>query len=176
MALLRGPSLLVAPASFLGNWIAEIERFAPTLRTRLEHPSVPEEQPENADLVITTYGMLLRKPELASKTRDVAVLDEAQAIKNLGARQTRAVKELKARVRIALTGTPVENRPLDLEALVDRRAGLFPEAEGDRLHLLVPRLRLALQAHRRRSLRKSARGSTRNRSCSSRCAASPSMT
>jgi len=114
-----GPSLLVAPASLLGNWSAEIARFAPTLRTRIEHPSAHEEQAEDADLVITTYGMLLRKPALSSAAWDAAILDEAQAIKNPGARQTRAVKELKARVRIALTGTPVENRPLDLWSIFD---------------------------------------------------------
>jgi len=114
-----GPSLLVAPASLLGNWSAEIARFAPTLRTRVEHPSAHEEQAEDADLVITTYGMLLRKPALSSAAWDAAILDEAQAIKNPGARQTRAVKELKARVRIALTGTPVENRPLDLWSIFD---------------------------------------------------------
>jgi non-specific serine/threonine protein kinase len=126
-----GPSLLVVPASLLGNWLAEIERFAPTLRTRLEHPSAPEEQQESPDLVITTYGMLLRKPALASAGWDVAVLDEAQAIKNPGARQTRAVKELKARVRIALTGTPVENRPLDLWSIFDfLNPGLLGSAQA----------------------------------------------
>jgi non-specific serine/threonine protein kinase len=127
----NGPSLLVAPASLLGNWLAEIERFAPTLGTRLEHPSAPEEQPEQPDLVLTTYGMLLRKPALASADWDVAVLDEAQAIKNPGARQTRAVKELKARVRIALTGTPVENRPLDLWSIFDfLNPGLLGSAQA----------------------------------------------
>src|SRR5207302_10684632 len=115
----RGPSLLVVPASLLGNWSAEIARFAPTLRTRVEHPSAHDEQAEEADLIITTYGMLLRKPALVSADWDVAILDEAQAIKNPGARQTRAVKALKARVRIALTGTPVENRPLDLWSIFD---------------------------------------------------------
>ena len=114
-----GPSLLVAPASLLGNWSAEIARFAPSLRTRIEHPSAPDGQPEDADLVVTTYGMLQRKPALTAATWDAAILDEAQAIKNPGARQTRAVKELKARVRIALTGTPVENRPLDLWSIFD---------------------------------------------------------
>ncbi len=127
----NGPSLLVAPASLLGNWLAEIERFAPALRTRLEHPSAPDEQPEQADLVLTTYGMLLRKTALASADWDVAVLDEAQAIKNPGARQTRAVKELKARVRIALTGTPVENRPLDLWSIFDfLNPGLLGSAQA----------------------------------------------
>jgi superfamily II DNA or RNA helicase len=129
--LASGSSLLVAPASLLGNWLAEIARFAPTLRTRVDHPSAPEEQAEDADLVLTTYGMLLRKPELAARTWDVAILDEAQAIKNPGARQTRAVKELKARVRVALTGTPVENRPLDLWSIFDfLNPGLLGSAQA----------------------------------------------
>src|SRR5713101_10117335 len=81
-----GPSLLVAPASLLGNWSAEITRFAPTLRTRIEHPSANQEQPEDADLVITTYGMLLRKPALSSAAWDAAILDEAQATQNPGPR------------------------------------------------------------------------------------------
>ncbi len=125
------PSLLVAPASLLGNWSAEIARFAPTLSTRIEHPSAPDEQAARPDLVLTTYGILLRKPALASADWDVAVLDEAQAIKNPGARQTRAVKELKARVRIALTGTPVENRPLDLWSIFDfLNPGLLGSAQA----------------------------------------------
>src|SRR5258708_9169900 len=63
--------------------------------------------------------MLMRKAALSSAAWDVAILDEAQAMKNRGARQTGAVKELDARVRIALTGTPVENRPLDLWSIFD---------------------------------------------------------
>src|SRR5438270_3251666 len=126
-----GPSLLVAPASLLGNWSAEIARFSPTLRTRVEHPSAHDEQGEEADLIITTYGMLLRKPALVSADWDVAILDEAQAIKNPGARQSRAVKELKARARIALTGTPVENRPLDLWSIFDfLHPGLLASAQA----------------------------------------------
>jgi non-specific serine/threonine protein kinase len=126
-----GPSLLVASASLLGNWSAEIARFAPSLRTRIEHPSAQGEQAKDADLVITTYGMLSRKPALVSADWDAAILDEAQAIKNPGARQTRAVKELKARVRIAVTGTPVENRPLDLWSIFDfLNPGLLGSAQA----------------------------------------------
>jgi non-specific serine/threonine protein kinase len=126
-----GPSLLVGPASLLGNWSAEIARFAPSLRTRIVHSSAQGEQAEDADLVITTYGMLPRKPALRSAEWDVAILDEAQAIKNPGARQTRAVKELRARVRIALTGTPVENRPLDLWSIFDfLNPGLLGSAQA----------------------------------------------
>ena len=129
--LSSGPSLLVAPASLLGNWSAELQRFAPTLRTRIEHPSVQAEEAEVPDLVLTTYGMLSRKPALFAPGWDVAILDEAQAIKNPGARQTRAVKALKARVRIALTGTPVENRPLDLWSIFDfLNPGLLGSAQA----------------------------------------------
>src|SRR5216683_8432335 len=75
--------------------------------------------------------MLLLKPALSSAAWDVAILDEAQAIKNPGARQTRAVKELKARVRVALTGTPVENRPLDLWSIFDfLNPGLLGSAQA----------------------------------------------
>ena len=71
------------------------------------------------DLVITSYGSLLRVPWLAEVSWRLAVLDEAQAIKNPGAKQTRAVKKLKAGARLALTGTPVENRLGDLWSIFD---------------------------------------------------------
>ena len=122
------PSLLVAPASLLANWAAEAERFSPGLRLLIAHPSAlpaAELQALDAarlsgiDLVITTYGSLLRLPALAGVQWRVAVLDEAQAIKNPGAKQTRQVKKLKAQTRIALTGTPVENRLSDLWSIFD---------------------------------------------------------
>ena len=71
------------------------------------------------DLVITSYGSLLRLPWIAEPRWRLAVLDEAQAIKNPGAKQTRAVKKLKAEARFALTGTPVENRLGDLWSIFD---------------------------------------------------------
>jgi len=122
------PSLLVAPASLLANWAAEIERFAPGLTALIAHSSVlPAEDLENldakrlakVDLVITSYGSLLRLPWIASTRWRLAVLDEAQAIRNPGAKQTRAAKTLDARSRIALTGTPVENRLSDLWSIFD---------------------------------------------------------
>jgi hypothetical protein len=123
----RRPSLLVAPASLIGNWVAELERFAPGLRALVVHPSAMAGEamkaltPDalDADLVITTYGTLHRVPALAKATWDLLIVDEAQAIKNPGARQTRAVKQLTARARIALTGTPVENRLGDLWSIFD---------------------------------------------------------
>jgi non-specific serine/threonine protein kinase len=125
------PSLLVLPASLLANWKSEIERFTPTLRAHLIHPSQTErarlaetaQSPERAlagvDLVLTTYGMLLRQDWFRRVAWRLVILDEAQAIKNPSARQTRAVKQLEADARIVLTGTPVENRLSDLWSLFD---------------------------------------------------------
>ncbi|WP_180735513.1 DEAD/DEAH box helicase [Paraburkholderia sp. PGU19] len=122
------PSLLVAPASLLANWAAEAERFAPGLRVLVAHPSVtPAEelralndgQLTQTDLVITSFGSLLRQPALETIQWRIAIVDEAQAIKNPGARQTKQVKKLQAQSRIALTGTPVENRLSDLWSIFD---------------------------------------------------------
>jgi non-specific serine/threonine protein kinase len=118
----------VAPASLLANWQAEIERFAPALTTLVAHPSsMPAREIVElagadlgaTDLVITTYGTLGRVEALRAREWSLVILDEAQAIKNPGARQTQAVKAVKARARIALTGTPVENRLGDLWSIYD---------------------------------------------------------
>ena len=122
------PSLLIAPASLLANWAAEAERFAPSLRILVVHPSaMPSAQMKSldaqqlgqADLVITSYGTLLKLPALTDMSWRLAVADEAQALKNPSAKQTQQVKKLKAQSRIALTGTPVENRLSDLWSLFD---------------------------------------------------------
>jgi len=119
------PNLLVVPASLIGNWKAEIAKFAPDLRYKVAHPSESADADVTAgvlnghELVITTYGMLLRLEELRQHAWNLVILDEAQAIKNSGTRQARAVKQLHCRGRIALTGTPVENRLSDLWSLFD---------------------------------------------------------
>jgi hypothetical protein len=121
------PSLLVVPASLIANWKSEIERFAPSLTFVIAHPSETTAAQERLaagedlerDLVITTYGMLTRLTWLRERIWKIVVLDEAQSIKNAGARQTRAAKELRSSGRIALTGTPVENRLADLWSLFD---------------------------------------------------------
>ncbi|HTX35307.1 MAG TPA: DEAD/DEAH box helicase [Bryobacteraceae bacterium] len=124
----RQPSLLVAPASLLANWAAEMERFTPGLRALIAHPSalpaaewksLAPARIEEADLVITSYGSLLRMPSLTERPWRLVILDEAQAVKNPDAKQTRAVKKLKAGARLALTGTPVENRLGDLWSIFD---------------------------------------------------------
>ena len=119
-----GPSVLVLPSSLLANWKLEIERFAPSLRTLFLHPAFEGDSEERQDLdhidiVLTSYGMLARRTWLEEVDWMLVVLDEAQAIKNPGAKQTRMVKRLNARARIALTGTPVENRLSDLWSLFD---------------------------------------------------------
>ena len=122
------PSLLVAPASLLANWAAEAERFCPSLRLLVAHPSerpveelraLDAERLRGTDLVVTSYGTLLRLPMLQDLPWRVVILDEAQAIKNPGTKQTRQVKKLQAQSRIALTGTPVENRLSDLWSIFD---------------------------------------------------------
>jgi superfamily II DNA or RNA helicase len=115
------PSLLVVPASLIGNWTSEIDRFAPSLRYGVAHPSgqVAGQPDTSLDIVITTYGYLSRLPWLTETEWRLVVIDEAQAIKNAGSKQTRAVKALKGRHRIALTGTPVENHLGDLWSLYD---------------------------------------------------------
>ncbi|MFQ5329837.1 MAG: DEAD/DEAH box helicase [Thermodesulfobacteriota bacterium] len=124
-------SLLVLPVSLLANWKAEMKQFTPTLEALFVHLSEMDKaslvamgkEPGKAfaqtDLVLTTYGMLLRQKWLLDVEWRLVILDEAQAIKNPSARQTRAVKQLKADARIALTGTPIENRLSDLWSLFD---------------------------------------------------------
>ncbi|NLO36813.1 MAG: DEAD/DEAH box helicase [Clostridiaceae bacterium] len=125
-------TLLVLPASLIGNWKQELDRFAPALCYRVLHPSEQSEPVRAAadldgcDLLLTTYGMISRTDWLKDMHWDNLVLDEAQAIKNPGTRQTRAVKKLNADWRAVLTGTPIENRLADLWSIFDfLNAGLL---------------------------------------------------
>ena len=123
------PCLLVLPTSLLGNWKAELDTFAPSLSCCFLHKSVTDKDtldswsteglPDTTDLVLTTYGMLPRHEWLQQQLWHTVILDEAQAIKNAGTRQSKSVKRLKSHARIALTGTPVENRLSDLWSLFD---------------------------------------------------------
>ena len=125
------PVLLVVPASLLGNWLSEFTKFAPQLRIFPAHPSrTPRDQLDaalarpaeafpNHHAVLTTYGVLQRTPSLQNHRWQAIILDEAQAIKNAGTSQAKAVKKASAPWRLALTGTPIENRPGDLWSLFD---------------------------------------------------------
>jgi non-specific serine/threonine protein kinase len=127
------PAILVVPASLVANWKAEIGRFAPSLAVFYAHPSetpaasfamMADAERRDAtlsgmDLVITTYAMIHRVAWLREVSWGLLILDEAQAVKNPGARQTRAVKALRGKTRIILSGTPLENRLSDLWSLFD---------------------------------------------------------
>ena len=120
------PTLLICPMSVVGNWEREAERFAPGLRVHVHHGSerLADKQFARAaranDLVITTYALATRDRETlgAVKWERIAV-DEAQNIKMIDTKQTRAIRSLGARHRVALTGTPVENRLTELHSIMD---------------------------------------------------------
>ncbi len=128
---LNKPSLLVLPASLLGNWKSEIQRFSPTLKALFLHSSEltrsnlegiaanVEHELCEWDLVVTTYGMLQRQSWLTETCWHLVILDEAQAIKNPASEQTKLTKTLKGHAKVALTGTPIENRLGDLWSLYD---------------------------------------------------------
>ena len=119
-------TLLILPASLIGNWCREIERFTPRLRYNVLHAKNLAFNIEQADLFITTYGMASRIEELKGHVWDLLILDEAQAIKTPGTKQTKAVKSIPSRHHIAMTGTPVENRLSDLWSIFDfLNAGLL---------------------------------------------------
>lgn len=111
--------LVVAPTTLLGNWQREIERFAPGLTVHIYHGTGRKDE-LSVDVVLTTYGTLRSaKSRLLHQEWDLAVIDEAQAIKNAKVAQTKAVKALKTGARIAMTGTPVENRLSDYWSIFD---------------------------------------------------------
>jgi non-specific serine/threonine protein kinase len=121
-----GPTLLVCPMSVVGNWQRETERFAPELRVHVQHgPGRPAGEElarisAASDLVISTYQTVARDAaELARISWGRVALDEAQHIKNSGTRQARAVRTLQASQRVALTGTPVENRLIELWSIME---------------------------------------------------------
>jgi hypothetical protein len=116
-----GPHLVICPLSVVHNWEAEAARFTPALTVRIHHGTDREldDGLGDTDLVITTYGLLARDADLAEVDWSTVVLDEAQMIKNPGTRSARAARRLKARQKLALTGTPVENRLSELWSILD---------------------------------------------------------
>jgi superfamily II DNA or RNA helicase len=117
---LEGPSLVVAPTSVVQGWMRESARFAPRLRTVLLHGPKRDEayaRLDEADLAITTYGVLLRDAERLDRAFHLVVLDEAQAIKNPGTKVAAAARTLRAKQRVCLTGTPIENNLQELWSL-----------------------------------------------------------
>jgi SNF2 family DNA or RNA helicase/intein/homing endonuclease len=140
------PTLLVCPMSLVGNWQREAERFAPDLSVYVHHGSDRLSGRElqtalgQADLVLTTYAVAARdRDDLAAVSWQRIVCDEAQNIKNAGTQQARAVRSLPAATRIALTGTPVENRLGELWSIMEFTSpGLLGPAEKFRTSFAVP--------------------------------------
>jgi hypothetical protein len=116
-----GPHLVICPLSVVHNWEAEAARFTPGLTVRIHHGTDREldDGLGDTDLVITTYGLLARDGDLAEVDWSTVVLDEAQMIKNPSTRSARAARRLRARQKLALTGTPVENRLSELWSILD---------------------------------------------------------
>ncbi|MBE3574736.1 MAG: DEAD/DEAH box helicase [Firmicutes bacterium] len=141
-----GPTLLVCPMSVVGNWQREVARFAPSLRVLVHHGSQRLTGPDFAaeasrhDLVITTYALAYRDHKvLAGVPWYRVVLDEAQNIKNSAAKQTQSIRSLRAARRLALTGTPMENRLAELWSIMDfLNPGYLGSAQGFRTRFAIP--------------------------------------
>ncbi len=114
------PTLVVCPASLLGNWEAEIRRFAPGVPVRRHHGSTRDLDDVTGGFVLTTYGTMRNDAALLAEVRwDLVVADEAQHIKNARSSAARALRTIPSRARVALTGTPVENDLTELWSILD---------------------------------------------------------
>ncbi len=115
--------LLIVPASLLGNWEKEAARFTPRMPINILHgkraDALERELKQNTFLTITTYKMATKLIGLQAINWDVLILDEAQAIKNADAKQTKEIKKITAKLKIAMTGTPIENNLTNLWSLFD---------------------------------------------------------
>jgi SNF2 family DNA or RNA helicase len=140
------PTLLLVPMSVVGNWIHETRRFCPHLKVHVHHgPERPlgeafVARAQESDLVVTTYALAHRDRELLGKVKWARiVLDEAQYIKNPATKQSQAVRSFEAQRRVALTGTPVENRLTELWSIMDfLNPGYLGSAAGFRSKFAVP--------------------------------------
>ena len=117
----RGPHLVVVPRSLVPNWESELRRFAPEAKVRVYSGGDRKSAAfANGEIVITTYGLLRRDVAVLETTAfDLAVFDEAQTLKNPLSQGAQAARRLRTTMRVALTGTPVENDAIELWALVD---------------------------------------------------------
>ncbi len=116
---LKKPALVVCPTTLLGNWERELETFAPSLKSFIYH-GFNREFSTDCDVILTTYAILrIDLEEFKKENWDILIIDEAQNIKNSSTSQTQAVKAIKAGMKIAMTGTPVENRLSELWSIFD---------------------------------------------------------
>lgn len=145
------PTLLVVPMSVIGNWMKEAQKFAPQLRVMVHHgvdrhtDSIFAEKASNSDLILTTYALAHRDREVIDTVKwGRIVLDEAQFIKNPAAKQSQAVRGIMAPKRVALTGTPVENRLSELWSIMDFLNPGYLGASG----MFRKRFSLPIERHR----------------------------
>jgi len=124
-----GPSLVIAPTSVIGNWLAECTKFVPHLSTNRFHG--PRRRLEEVDITVTSYALLRLDPSLLEREWTTVVLDEAQAIKNPESQTAQAAFKLRAKHRMSLTGTPIENR---LDELWSQLHFVMPGFLGGRKH------------------------------------------
>jgi SNF2 family DNA or RNA helicase len=124
--LLENPILVICPTSVLGNWEREIKKFGPSLKVWLHHGNKRAKGKafataiQGKNLIITSYPLIYRDAkEIQSIKWQGVVLDEAQNIKNSEAKQSQAVRQIEASFKIALTGTPVENRLQELWSILE---------------------------------------------------------
>ncbi len=114
------PSLVVCPTTLIGNWEKECQRFAPSLRLNIYHGNERQLVVDAVDVVITSYGTFRRDfQQFSDRDWEFLIIDEAQNIKNSTTAQTQVIKALKSKYRIAMTGTPVENRLTELWNIFD---------------------------------------------------------
>lgn len=126
----RFPALVVAPVTLAANWMHELSRFAPSLATHLHQGASRDKTlSSRPQVTVTSYSLLVKDfAQLSRIGWEVAVFDEAQTLKNPETRVSRAAQALRANAKIALTGTPLENSPLDLWSLEEvLNPGLFGE-------------------------------------------------
>ncbi|GAB7007555.1 DEAD/DEAH box helicase [Nocardioides sp. AN3] len=115
-----GPTLVVCPTSLMGNWEAEVARFAPDVTVRRHHGSARDLDDVGDGIVLTTYGTMRRDAHLLAEVPwDLVVADEAQHLKNPASSTARKIRLIPSRARVALTGTPVENDLSELWAILD---------------------------------------------------------
>lgn len=142
----HSPALLICPTSVVANWRREVERFAPGLRALVHHggsrltDDAFKQAVAEHDLIVTSYGTARRDIDVLNQWRwSDLILDEAQNIKNPTAKQTQAVRSISARNRIALTGTPVENRLSELWSIVEfLNPGYLETHERFRQRFILP--------------------------------------
>lgn len=140
---LRGPSLIVAPVSVIGNWAREIRQLAPALRSLTLHGARRKDsyaRIANVDVVVTSYPLLLLDNDvLSAHAYDFLILDEAQFIKNPRAKVSQAARSLRAAHRLCLTGTPMENHLGELWSLADfAQPGLLGDERQFQRHYRTP--------------------------------------